>query len=80
MFRGAGYDVLRWTIMKKAEQLPRRRPLSYWLNSPWPSMARMRHRSGSRFAAKRLANRQRRRAEVRDPENVPNRFTRGWYD
>lgn len=31
------------------------------------------------IAAKRLANRQR-WDEVRDPENVPNRFTHGWYD
>jgi hypothetical protein len=28
---------------------------------------------------KRLVRRQRRRAEAKDPEDVPEKFTRGWY-
>lgn len=65
--------------MKKAEQLPRWAPL-WWWQMYGMGRGKLRHRSGSRVAAKRLVNRQRRRAESRDPENVPVRFTRGWYD
>lgn len=66
--------------MKKAAQLPRSRPAWWWRQYGSPRAWRRRHRSTSRVDAKRLANRQRRRAERRDPENVPTRFTRGWYD
>lgn len=38
-----------------------------------------RARPGAKRWIKRLTHRQRRRAERRDPENVPARFTRGWY-
>jgi len=50
--------------MKYAEKLPR----GWWRASP-----------GAKRHAKRLVKRQRRRAERQDPENVPVRFTRGWY-
>lgn len=35
---------------------------------------------GVKRLLKRMASRQRRRAEKRDPENVPPRMTRGWSD
>jgi hypothetical protein len=50
--------------MKKAEKLPR---------GTW------RARPGAKRHMKRLVRRQRRRAEDKDPEDVPERFTRGWY-
>jgi hypothetical protein len=65
--------------MKKAEELPGRRPL-WWWQTYRMGRGKMRHRSGSRVWCKKLVSRQRRRAEARDPENVPARFTRGWYD
>jgi hypothetical protein len=50
--------------MKKAEKLPS----GTWRASP----------SAKRYM-KRLVRRQRRRAEAKSPEDVPERFTRGWY-
>jgi len=50
--------------VKTAEKLPR---------GTW------RARPGAKRWYKRVVRRQRRRAESRDPENVPERFTRGWY-
>ncbi len=50
--------------MKKAEKIPR----GTW--RPAPSAKRW---------MKRLVRRMRRRAEARDMEDVPSRFTRGWY-
>lgn len=50
--------------MKKAEKLPR----GTWRAGP-----------GAKRHMKRLVRRQRRRAEDKNPEDVPERFTRGWY-
>lgn len=50
--------------MKKAEKLPN----GTWRASP----------AAKRYM-KRLVRRQRRRAEAKDPEEVPERFTCGWY-
>lgn len=50
--------------MKKAEKLPH----ATWRARP----------EGKRWL-KKVVRRQRRRAESRDPEDVPARFTRGWY-
>lgn len=50
--------------MKKAEPIPK-----HW----W------RATTGAKRWLKKLVRRQRRRAEKRDPEDVPARFTRGWY-
>jgi hypothetical protein len=51
--------------MKKAEQ--------YTNSGPW------RASRGVKAFMKWLVKRARRRAERRDPENVPARFTKGWY-
>jgi len=50
--------------MKKAEKLDH---------------GRMRPSPGAKRSGKKLVRRQRRRAEAKDPENVPTRFTRGYH-
>lgn len=50
--------------MKLAEKLPK----GWWRAS-----------AGAKRWLKKLVRRQRRRAEQRDAENVPSRFTKGWY-